>query len=152
MDRILPKKRWNRTRILVLAGISVIAALIFASYYFTPGHSRLHVYAERITIFTVKEGPFREFIPVNGMVMPVSSIFLDASVGGRVAARFAEDGAHLKKGDPIMRLSNTDLELNLVNQETQVLNLLTQMQIAQTNAQQNTINHLNQMADVNNAL
>ena len=47
-----------------------------------------------------------------------------------------------------MRLSNTDLELSLVNQETQVLNLLTQAQIAQTNAQQVTISNRNQMADV----
>lgn len=50
-----------------------------------------------------------------------------------------------------MRLSNTDQELSLVNQETQVLNLLTQMEIAKTNAQQNTVMHLNQLAEVENA-
>ena len=84
--------------------------------------------------------------------MPITSIFLDASVGGRVEEKFVEDGAQLKKGDPIMRLSNTDLELSLVNQETSVLNLLTQSQIAQTNAQQMSINNRNQMADVENRL
>jgi len=57
----------------------------------------------------------------------------------------------MKKGDAIMRLSNTDQELSLVNQETQVLNLLTQMEIAKTSAQQNTVMHLNQMAEVENA-
>lgn len=51
-----------------------------------------------------------------------------------------------------MRLSNTDLELNLVTQETQVYNNLTQMQIAQTAAQQTSINNRNQMADAENAL
>ncbi|WP_257666747.1 efflux RND transporter periplasmic adaptor subunit [Parapedobacter tibetensis] len=152
MDRALPKKRWNSKRIAMVAGIVGILALIFASYYFTSGNSRLNVNAERITISEVKEDSFREFIPVNGSVLPISSIFLDASVGGRVEEKFVEDGAHLKKGDPIMRLSNTDLELSLVTQETQVYNNLTQMQIAQTNAQQTSIANRNQMADAENAL
>lgn len=134
-----------------MGGLGILA-LIFASYYFTSGNSRLNVDAERITISEVKEGPFREYIPINGTVLPITSIFLDASVGGRVEEKFVEDGAHLKKGDPIMRLSNTDLELNLVSQETQVYNNLTQMQIAQTNAQQASIANRNQMADVENAL
>lgn len=151
MDRALPKKKWNNKRITTVAGIAGIILLIGASYYFTSGNSRLNVDQERISIAEVKNGSFREFIPVNGNVLPISTIYLDASVGGRVEEKFVEDGAVLKKDDPIMRLSNTDQELSLVNQETQVLNLLTQMEIAKTNAQQNTVMHLNQMADVENA-
>jgi HlyD family secretion protein len=56
----------------------------------------------------------------------------------------------VKAGQPILRLSNTDLELSLVNQETSVFNLLTQMQISRNAAQQNTITKLNQMADAEN--
>lgn len=152
MDRALPKKRWNSKRIAMVAGGAGILALILASYYFTSGNSRLNVDAERITISEVKEDSFREFIPVNGTVLPITSIFLDASVGGRVEEKFVEDGAKLKKGDPIMRLSNTDLELSLVTQETQVYNNLTQMQIAQTNAQKTSIDNRNQLADAENAL
>ncbi|WP_257657290.1 efflux RND transporter periplasmic adaptor subunit [Parapedobacter lycopersici] len=152
MDRTLPKKKWNSKRITLVAGVLGILALISASYYFTSGNSQLNVDAERITISEVKEDAFREFIPINGTVLPITSIFLDASVGGRVEEKFVEDGAHLKKGDPIMRLSNTDLELSLVSQETQVYNNLTQMQIAQTSAQQASIATRNQMADVENAL
>ena len=51
-----------------------------------------------------------------------------------------------------MRLSNTDLELSLINQETSVYNLLTQMQISQNQARQNTINRQNQFTDVENSL
>src|SRR3546814_10462189 len=105
MDRALPKKRWNSKRITMVAGGAGILALIAASYYFTSGNARLNVDAERITISEVKEDSFREFIPVNGSVLPITSIFLDASVGGRVEEKFVEDGAQLKKGDPIMRLS-----------------------------------------------
>ena len=66
--------------------------------------------------------------------------------------KYVEDGAIMTKGQPILRLSNTDLELSLVNQETSVFNLLTQMQISRNAAQQNTITKLNQMTDVENTL
>src|SRR5690554_432843 len=151
MDRVLPKKTWTNKRIATAAGIVGIVVLIGASYYFTSGNSRLNVDRERISIAEVKDDSFREYIPVNGTVLPISTIYLDASIGGRVEEKFVEDGAIMHKGDPIMRLSNTDQELSLVNQETQVLNLLTQMEIAKTNAQQNTVMHLNQLAEVENA-
>lgn len=152
MDRPIKQKTWNTKRLLTVGGVVALVGLIGASYYFTSGNSKLNVEAERIAIFEVKEDTFQEFIPINGSVLPISSIYLDASVGGRVEEKYVEDGAHLRKGDPIMRLSNTDLELSLINQETQVLNLLTQAQIAQTSAQQATINNRNQMADVEQAL
>lgn len=150
MDRALPKKTWTKKRIMTVAGIVGLVLLIAASYYFTSGNTRLNVERERITISEVTSDTFREYIPVNGTVLPISTIYLDASVGGRVEEKFVEDGAILKKGTPILRLSNTDQELSLVNQETQVLNLLTQMEIAKTSAQQNTVMHLNQMAEVEN--
>jgi len=151
MDRPLEKKKWNSKRIMTVVGIAGIVGLIGASFYFTSGKSKLNVEADRISIVEIKNGNFQEFIPINGTVLPISSIYLDASVGGRVEEKFVEDGTILKKGDPIMRLSNTDQELTLVQQETQVLNLLTQSQIAQTNAQQASINNRNQMADVEQA-
>lgn len=152
MDRVIAKKKWNSRRILTIAGIAGIVLLIAGSIYFTTGKSRLNVDTERITISTVTEGPFQENIPVNGVVLPITTIYLDAIEGGRVEEKFVEDGAIMKKGEPIIRLSNTDLELSLVNQETQVYNLLTQMQISQNAARQNTITKLNQMTDVESAL
>ncbi len=80
--------------------------------------------------------------------MPLSTIFLDAADGGRVEEKYVEDGAKLKRGDPILRLSNTDLELSLANEETAVYANQTQMQISHSQAQQNTISKLNSMADV----
>ena len=134
MDRVIAKKRWSRKRILTIAGIVGILILIAGSYYLTSGKSRLNVEAERITISEIKSGPFREFIPVNGVVLPITTIYLDALEGGRVEEKYVEDGAIMKKGQPILRLSNTDLELSLVNQQTSVYNLLTQMNISQNQA------------------
>ncbi len=152
MDRKIEKKKWSRKRILTVAGIAALVLLVISSIYFTSGKSKLNVEVERITISEVKKGPFQEFIPVNGVVLPVSTIYLDAMEGGRVEEKYVEDGAIVKKGQPILRLSNTDLELSLVNQQTSVYNLLTQMQIARNAAQQNTTQKLNQMTDVESSL
>ncbi len=152
MDRVIEKKKWTPKKIWTITGITLLAALIGASYYYTAGASRLNVDTERITISEIKKGVFQENIPVNGIVLPVTTIYLDATEGGRVEEKYVEDGAIMTKGQPILRLSNTDLELSLSNQETQVFNVLTQMQISKNNADQNTITRLNQMAEVDNAL
>ncbi|HSB92841.1 MAG TPA: HlyD family efflux transporter periplasmic adaptor subunit [Flavitalea sp.] len=152
MDRVIAKKKWSKKRILTIAGIAALILLIVTSYYMSAGKSRLNVDTERITISEIKKAPFQEFITVNGVVLPQTSIYLDAIEGGRVEKKFVEDGAVMKQGDPILRLSNTDLELSLVNQETSVYNLLTQMQISRNAAQQNTITKLNQMTDVDRDL
>ncbi|WP_226998996.1 efflux RND transporter periplasmic adaptor subunit [Flavisolibacter tropicus] len=151
VDRKIEKKRWNQKRILSIAGITALVLLICASWYFTSGKSRLNVDPERITISEVKKGAFQEFIPVNGMIMPITTIYLDAIEGGRIEEKLVEDGAFVKRGQPILRLSNTDLELSLANQETAVFDVLTQMQNTKNNAVQNTIQQLNHKADVDNA-
>ncbi|OIR00658.1 multidrug resistance protein MdtA [mine drainage metagenome] len=152
MDRVIQKKRWNSKRIITIVIVAGIVILVAASYYFTSGKSKLNVDKDRITISEISKGSFQEIIPVNGIVLPVTTIYLDALEGGRVEEKFVEDGAVMKKGQPILRLSNTDLTLSLVNQETSVYNLLTQMQISRNAAQQNTVNKLNQMADVESLL
>jgi HlyD family secretion protein len=152
VDRVIAKKKWGKKRILTIIGVLGIVSLAAASYIFTSGKSRLNVDTERITISEVKSGPFQETIPVNGIVLPVTSIYLDAVEGGRVEEKYVDDGAMMKKGEPILRLSNTDLELSLVNQETAVYNLLTQMQISQNAARQNTIGKLTQGTDIDNLL
>ena len=152
MDRVITKKRWNTKRIVTIAGITGLLILIGGSYYFTSGKSRLNVDTERLTISDVKKGSFKEFITINGIVLPITTIYLDAIEGGRVEERYVDDGAFTKKGQPILRLSNTDLELGLVTQQTNVYNLLTQMQISRNAAQQNTVTKLTQMTDVESQL
>ncbi len=152
MDIPLEKKRFNKKTISIIVGIILLIALITFVVISTGGNSKLNVDRERISINEIKEGVFQENIPVTGNVLPITTIYLDALEGGRVDELFVEDGAIMKQGDPILRLSNTDLELSLVNQETSVYNLLTQMQISQNAARQNTINKLTRMTDVENAL
>jgi len=148
VDRIIEKKRWTTKKLLTIGGIVALVALIGASYYFTSGKSKLNVDTERITISTVTKGPFQENIPVNGVVMPLTTIYLVATEGGRVEERYVEDGAIMKKGQPIMRLSNSNLMMTMMGTQNTVYNTLTQMQINHNAALQNTVSKQTQMADV----
>ncbi len=153
MDRKIEKKFWTRGRVLGILGVVTIIALASAAYLQTKGSNRrVNVQAERITIGEVKKGVFKETIPVNGVVLPITTIYLDVLEGGRVEEKYVEDGAILKEKDPIIRLLNTDLELDLVNRETAVYDLITNMQNTRNLAEQNTIRLQNQLADVDNAL
>ncbi|AHF15045.1 efflux RND transporter periplasmic adaptor subunit [Niabella soli] len=152
MDRAIEKKFWNKKRIWTIAGVTALVSLIVSSIVLAGGKSKLNVDTERITISEVKKAPFKEYIPVNGVVLPISTIYLDAMEGGRVEEKYVEDGAMMKKGEPILRLSNTDLELNLIGQQSSVYTTLAQVQLAKTTAQQNTVNNLNQMTDAESQL
>ena len=151
MDIPIEKKKFNKKRLLIVIVLITLLTIIVMAIMSGIG-SKLNVDSEHIIIGEVSEGSFQENIPVSGTVLPIKTIFLDALEGGRVEEVFVEDGAIMKKGDPILKLSNTDLELSLINQETSVYNLLTQMQISQNAARQNTISRLNQQTDVENAL
>jgi len=147
VDRKIEKSTWNRKRILTIVGITALVALIAGAIYGTTGKSKYNASIDRITISEIKKGPFQEFIPVNGVVLPQITIYLDAVQGGTVQEKYVEDGAKLKKGDPILKLSNTDVELSLANSENNVYNVQTQMQISKNQADQNTVNRLQTMAD-----
>ena len=149
MDRKIEQSTWNKKRILTIVGITALVALIVSvTYVGITGKSKYNAPIDRITISEIKKGPFSEFIPVNGTVLPQITFYIDAVQGGTVQEKYAEDGAKLKKGDPILKLSNTDVELSLANSENAVYAAQTQMQISQNNAQQNTVNKLQTMADV----
>lgn len=151
MDRQIEKKFWTPKRLLtIVGGVGILSLLVFV-YFQTTGKSRLNVNTERITISEVTKGSFQETIPINGIVLPVTTIYLDAIEGGRVEELYVEDGAILKKNQPILKLSNTDLELSLANQETSVFDLISNMNYTRNLARQTTIQQQNNQADAENA-
>ena len=152
MDRQIEKKKWTTKRIMLIGGIALFVLLVVFIIFSTFGKSRLNVEGERMTIADVKQGLFREFIPVTGTVQPISTIYIDLQEGGRVEEIFVEDGAVMKQGQPIMRLSNTDLEMSLVNNQTNSYTTLAQTRLAQVTATQNTVNKQNQMVEIEGRL
>lgn len=120
MDRTIKKKTWTIKRIVLLASAVLFAAFAVYVFLFKFRTSSLNVEKERITISAVTKGPFQEFIPVMGNVLPKTVFFLDAAEGGRVDELYMEAGTMVKKGDPILRLTNTDLLLTIMWREAEL--------------------------------
>ena len=120
MDRKIKKKTWTPKRIILLAAIVLFAAFAVYVFLFKFRTSSLNVEKDRITVSTVTKGPFRETIPIMGNVLPKTVFFLDAAEGGRVDELYMEAGTMVKKGDPILRLTNTDLLLTIMWREAEL--------------------------------
>lgn len=128
MDRAIKKKKWTVKRILTIGAI--VAFLMFLAYifFFRDKQSKLYVNKDQLSIATVLEEKFQEFIPVDGIVFPKNTVYIDAVTGGIVEAVYVEDGAILTKGDPILKLMNANMELSTMEQETRMLDAINNLQ------------------------
>lgn len=120
MDRKIEKKRWTPKKLTGIAGGVIVGVLIIYQIGFSDKSSRLNVERQRLVISTVKRGDFQEFIPVIGTVIPIKTIYLDAIEGGSVEHLFLEAGSYVNKGDPILRLANTNLLLDIMYREAEL--------------------------------
>ena len=73
-----------------------------------------------ISIVTVERGEFNDFIRVDGQVQPIAVVQISPEEGGIVREKVAEEGAQVKKGDIIVRLTNANLELQILDAEAQL--------------------------------
>ena len=116
MDRRIEKKRFTPRRI-ALGGLAA-AVIAFGAYaLLSVNPSSLNVDAEKLTLAPVTYGPFLEYIVEQGAVMPLTTIYLDAVEGGRVEEVYVEQGTHVEEGTPILRLSNANLQLSVMQRE-----------------------------------
>lgn len=117
MDKVIEKKKGLRPKHIVWGlGILVIGFLLY-QVMFTQTGSTFRAEKEKLTISTVEDGLFNDYITVIGQVEPISTIYLDAIEGGQVEERFIEEGTMVKKGDVILRLENRQLYQTILNSE-----------------------------------
>jgi HlyD family secretion protein len=133
MDKPIPKKKGIQKKHIgyIVLGIAIIVLVYMA--FFADHTSTYKVEKEKLIIETITEGQFNDYITVTGSVEPISTIFLDAQEGGRVEEILIEEGSMVKKGDIILRLSNPDLYLNILDSEAQLAekeNFLRNTQVA----------------------
>ena len=128
MDRPIKKKKWTTKRILTIGAILVFLMFLVFLLFFRDKQSRLYVNKDQLSIATVKEDKFQEFIPADGIVFPKNTVYIDAVTGGIVEAVYVEDGAILQKGDPILKLMNANMELSTMEQETRMLDAINNLQ------------------------
>jgi HlyD family secretion protein len=139
MDRKIKKKKLTAGRIIGIILTSSFLAFCFYQFVLGDYSVKLNVQKERITIANVQEGPFQEYIPVIGMVIPKKTIYLDAVEGGRVEKVFIEAGTFVKKGQSILTLANTDMLLDIMNREAEFYQLNNDLRNARLIMEQNQL-------------
>jgi HlyD family secretion protein len=120
MDKAIPKKKGLQKKHIGYIVFGIVILVLFYMAFFADRTSTYKVEKDKLIIETVTEGQFNDYITVPGTVEPISTIFLDAQEGGRVEEKLIEEGTIVKKGDVILKLSNPDLYLNILNSEGQL--------------------------------
>jgi len=120
MDRRIKKKKWTPAKIAAWAASGAFVLFMLYLFLFKLNRSALNVQTERLTISTVERGPFQEFIPVQGNVLPIYQHYLTAMEGGQVEEIFVQAGAMVKQGDNIVKLANTNLLLDIMWREAEL--------------------------------
>lgn len=152
MDKKVAKKTWTPKRIGLLAGGLLLIALFIYAFVFMDTRSTLNVDRERLTISTVQEQSFQESIPVTGTVQPIQTIYLDALQGGVVENIYKESGTMVQKGDTILTLSNSDLQLSVLQRTSSIYDQINQTRNSRLNIEKNTLSLKSQLANAENQL
>ena len=133
MDIQLEKKKGIQKKHLpYIAGGSVII-LLLAWVIFGNHASTMRVDQKSVNIAEVTYGEFNDYIRLNGRVQPISIVQISPEEGGIVMEKVVEEGAQVKKGDVILRLANSNLDLSILNAESELAekqNLLRNTQVA----------------------
>ncbi len=133
MDKPIEKKKGLRGKHIAWAAGAIAFVVLIYMAFIAERTSTYRVEKDKLIIETVTENVFNDYITVPGTVEPISTIFLDAQEGGRVEEILIEEGSMVSEGDIILKLSNPDLYLNILDSEAQLAekeNFLRNTQIA----------------------
>ena len=149
MDRKIEKKKWPPKKIAMYSVSALFAFFVFYIFVLADQSSKLNVEKERITISKVRQAPFQEYIPVTGTVEPIQTFYLDLSDGGKVTDKYVQEGAMLKKGEPIIKLDNPNLSLQVMSTQSSFLQAQSVSRQTRLNFEQNMLSRRNQLLDLN---
>ncbi|MDH5476493.1 MAG: HlyD family efflux transporter periplasmic adaptor subunit [Cyclobacteriaceae bacterium] len=152
MDRIIEKKRWSVKKGATIVVIAAICLVLIYQFGFGDRRSKLNVDKSKITLATVKNDVFQEFIPQTGTVEPSVTFYLDAIEGGAIKKMHVESGAMLKKGEVIIELTNLNRELSVLSQEASLNESINRVRQTRLSLDQNDLKHQRTLADIDNAL
>lgn len=142
MDKKISQPRWQQPlRKFALPLVAVMGCL--ALYNFSqasPSGQSQHVNKAGLEISTVRQGMFQLTLPVRGQVVPKTTIYLDSIAGGQIEQRLAEQGDYVEQGQPLLRLSNTSLQLEVMSREAQVTEQLNFLRNTQMTMETNRLN------------
>jgi len=138
MDRVV-EKRGLPTKVKIGLGALGLLLLLALFYEFAPSANSQTVPVSRLTVSTVTQGRFDDFLPLRARVEPSVTVFLDAVEGGRVERVLVEDGTVVQQGQLLAVLSNPELQLNVLARQTEVTQQINNMRSQELALNQNRL-------------
>lgn len=137
------RRRWL---LLVLAGVLLVGAA--AAAYVKLGLTRtLVVKREQLVLATVQSGLFAEYVPATATIAPRTAAYLDAVEGGQVAEVLVEEGAFVERGQVLVRLKNTNLQLEVLGRQAQLMEQLDRLNSTMLSFEQARLGHERDLID-----
>lgn len=149
MDRAIVRKPWWRRRAAVGAVVLALTVTTAGFALLRFDGNTLRVSASTVTIATVGRGAFDDYVPVRARATPLTTVFLDAVEGGRVEQILVEDGATVRKGQPIAVLSNSALQLQVIAREAEVTDQLNNLRSQELQLERNALEHKRNLVEIN---
>ncbi|MDH6253464.1 HlyD family secretion protein [Chryseobacterium sp. H1D6B] len=125
MDTKIVKKKSKLK--FVLGGLAVLVIISLSGLYFSRQKKTYNVAGEDIQLDNVTRGKFEDMLMVTAQTQSLNSSLVNVLEGGAVKEIFAEDGQMLTKDQPIARVYNPNTEFNYMNQETGIMQQISQM-------------------------
>jgi HlyD family secretion protein len=154
MDRSIERGRWSPTRwpIALKVAIAVAGAvfliLMVVRFFAGSGERTVRLPIAQVTVATVGAGIFRDLIPLRASVVPRETVYVDAIDGGRVDRVLVEPGDVVRAGQPILELSNTNLALQVIQQESQINQAISELQQNEIALEQNQLANDRALAEI----
>lgn len=132
----------------MIAGGAILLGGIIYQIAFADHRSTMNVEQDRLSIATVSTGEFTDYILVSGQIEPAKTFFLDAIEGGMVYQLVRESGALVERGDTILTLTNSNLQLDVMQRETMLYEQINNLRQTRLFLDQNNLDQKGQLAEI----
>ncbi|MBI1770515.1 MAG: HlyD family efflux transporter periplasmic adaptor subunit [Bacteroidetes bacterium] len=152
MDKKIEKKRFTVKKVATYLGSAALILFIAYQFIFADRRSKLKTEKDKITISEVKMGLFKEYIPQTGTVEPARTVYLDAIEGGNIRRVIRESGSIVKKGDPILEITNLNREIAVLQQESELVQSINRSRDTRLGILRNDLEQRQTLAQIDNQL
>lgn len=138
MDTKITSKN-NKKKYLIIA-LPIILVFGYITFTSLTKKRSLNVKKEEISIKTVENNFFEDFMSFQAKAVPVNSMLINIIEGGAVQEIFVENGDQVAKGQSLARLYNPNAELAYMQQETAIIEQINNLNKAKLDLRNQELN------------